>query len=223
VSQLSQLGNSGYLGRNLKNMGIKEIVKTETAIVVKSLNSLMGILSGIVSDGELNNKEILFLKTWCDENRHITGEYPANIVFRRVHEVLIDGVITDEERQRLLRELKVISGNYFSTTGSAMPEHIESIFDNDPTIIYENNEFVFTGEFIFGTRAACQRAVLRRGGTIKDCMTLSANYLVIGSRSSPDWIAENFGRKIQKAVKMASSGEYEIAIIREADWTMSLK
>ena len=122
--------------------------KMETSLIIKSLNSLMGIIAGVVGDGELNNKEILFLKTWCDENRHIAGEYPANIIFRSVHEVLIDNVITEEERVHLLHVLKNISGNDFSNTGSALPEHIESIFDNDPTVILANNEFVFTGEFI---------------------------------------------------------------------------
>jgi NAD-dependent DNA ligase len=201
----------------------KKITKIETAIIVKSLNSLMGIVSGLVSDGELNDREILFLKTWCDENRHIAGEYPANIIYRRVHEVLIDGVITDEEREHLLTELKIISGTDFANTGSALPEQIESIFDNDPTVIYEGNEFVFTGKFLYGTRNACQDAVTRRGARVKDYITQETNYLVIGTRSSPEWITENFGRKIQKAAEMASSGEYEISIMREVDWTMSLK
>jgi NAD-dependent DNA ligase len=201
----------------------KKMKKIETSIIVKSLNSLMGIISGLVSDGELNDKEILFLKTWTDENRHIAGEYPANIIFRRVHEVLIDSIITDKEREHLLNELKIISGNDFAMTGSAMPEQIESIFDNDPTVIYAGNEFVFTGKFLFGTRNACEETVIKRGARVKDYITQDTNYLVIGTRSSPEWITENFGRKIQKAAEMASSGEYEISIIREVDWTMSLK
>ena len=58
---------------------------------------------------------------------------------------------------------------------------------------------------------------------MKDYITEKTNYLVIGTRTSPDWIAENFGRKIQKAAEMATSGNYEISIIREADWVMGLK
>ena len=59
--------------------------------------------------------------------------------------------------------------------------------------------------------------------TFDQHLTNQTNYLVIGSRSSPDWITENFGRKIQKAAEMASSGDFEIAIIREADWAMQVK
>jgi hypothetical protein len=58
---------------------------------------------------------------------------------------------------------------------------------------------------------------------VKNYITNNTNYLVIGTRTSPDWIAENFGRKIQKAAEMSSSGDYEIAIIREVDWAMNLK
>jgi NAD-dependent DNA ligase len=197
--------------------------KIETALIVKSLNSLMGILSGIISDGDLNDKEILFLKTWSMENPHIASEYPANIIYRRIHEVLLDGIITEEERSHLLIELKNISGNDFSNTGSALPEQISTIFDDDPHLVFEENEFVFTGDFIFGTRASCKQATVKRGASVKDYITQNTNYLVIGSRCSPAWIVDNFGRKIQKAADMASSGEFEISIIREVDWSMNLK
>jgi NAD-dependent DNA ligase len=196
--------------------------RQDTALIVKSLNSLMGIVSGLVSDGELNEKEILFLKTWCDEHRLIAGEYPANIIFRRVHEVLLDGVISTDEREFLLRELTILSGSHFAETGSAQSELIDGLFDDDPSVIFDSNEFVFTGKFMFGTREACEAATLKRGATVKKDITQKTNYLVIGSRASPEWIAENFGRKIQKAADMANSGDFEIAIVREVDWTLSL-
>jgi NAD-dependent DNA ligase len=202
---------------------IRKNAKLETSLIIKSINSLLGIVSGIVSDGELNELELRYLKIWCDENKHIANQYPANIIFRRIHEVFIDSVITQEEREYLLNELKIISGNDFSNTGSALPEHIESVFDDDPTVIFNQNEFVFTGRFMFGTRSACESAVLQRGGMVKNYITNSTNYLVIGTRTSPEWIAENFGRKIQKAAEMSSSGDYEISIIREVDWAMNLK
>ncbi len=47
-------------------MDLNKHKKIETSLIIKSLNSLMGIIAGIVGDGELNNKEILFLKNLCD-------------------------------------------------------------------------------------------------------------------------------------------------------------
>ncbi len=189
---------------------------------LKCLQTLMGILNGLLCDGHLSDSEILFLKTWLSENREFAGEYPINIVYRKVNEVLIDNTVTDEERQHLTTVLKDISGGNFIETGAALPTHIASVFDDDPHVIFDGNLFVFTGDFTFGTRKECCRAVESRGGFFKDHITLDTNYLVVGDRASPDWIVENFGRKIQKAAEMASSGQYEISIIREVDWVMAL-
>ncbi len=81
---------------------------------------------------------------------------------------------------------------------------------------------MLTGEFLYGTRSSCEDAIQKRGGLTKSTVTKQTNYLVVGSMASPDWIVANFGRKIQAAAEMAQSGQYEIAIIREADWAMAL-
>ena len=67
-------------------------VSIDAAIVMKSLKNLMGIVNGLVCDNQLADSEIQYLATWLEENCHIAVEYPANIVFRRVSEVLADGV-----------------------------------------------------------------------------------------------------------------------------------
>lgn len=190
--------------------------------ITKSLNTLMGIVSGVVCDGHLHDNEIHFLSTWLKENEDISQIYPANVISRRVAEVLQDGVITVDEKEHLIKELTVLSGTDFSNTGSALPEHIHSVFDDDPHIIFEENIFVLTGEFLYGTRSSCEDAIQKRGGLTKSTVTKQTNYLVVGSMASPDWIVANFGRKIQAAAEMAQSGQYEIAIIREADWAMAL-
>ncbi len=201
---------------------ISKRVSIDQRLVTKSLNTLMGIVNGVICDDELTDTEVKFLSVWMLENQHIASTYPANVIFRRINEVLSDGIITSEERQQLLKELKILSGNDFSNTGAALPEHIQSIFDDDPLVVFEDNTFVFTGEFLFGTRDACIRAVQKRGGLTSESVTRKTNYLIVGSKSSPDWIVENFGRKIQKAAEMAESGDYEISIIREVDWVMSI-
>lgn len=202
---------------------IGKAISIEKSITTKGLNTLAGIISGLVSDGELNDKEILYLKTWCDDNRDLATVYPASIVFRRVHEILADGIIEKLERECLLHELQTISGNFFAQTGAAMPEIIASCLDDDPTVIFPSRHFVFTGEFVFGPRSACERATQRHDGLTDANVTRKTNYLVIGSLASPAWITANFGRKIQEAAKMAESGEYDISIIRENDWAMALR
>ncbi len=195
----------------------------DTRRSAKGLQSLMGIVSGLVCDGHLNDNEIRYLKTWMNDNEDLASIYPANIVYRRVREVLIDDLITEEERDHLTKEMQILTGNNCMETGAALPEHIASVFDDDPHVIFEQNVFVLTGEFLWGTRKECFREIEKRGGLPKDSVTKETNYLVIGTMSSPDWIVSNFGRKIQKAAEMVESGNAEISIIREVDWSMALK
>ena len=182
----------------------------------------MGIVNGIVCDNQLLDSEINYLSIWLKENESIKKIYPANIIFRRVTEVIRDGIITEQERSHLLVELKALCGNEFTNTGSAIPEHINSVFDDDPHVIHKDRVFVLTGGFIYGTRNYCHETIKNKGGIPEDSLTKKTNYLVVGSTASPDWIIANFGRKIQKAAEMAASGDYEISIIREADWVMAL-
>lgn len=188
----------------------------------KALNTLMGIVSGIICDSQLVDSEISYLLTWMKDNDAIRKLYPANIIYRRINEVIRDGVITEQERSHLLAELKALSGNDFSNTGSAIPEHISSVFDDDPLVVHKEKVFVLTGGFLYGTRKYCHETIKKNGGITDDLVTKKTNYLVVGSTASPDWIVANFGKKIQKAAEMAASGDYEISIIREADWVMSL-
>ena len=191
-------------------------------LVTRSLNQLMGIVNGIVCDGHLHDGEVHFLSTWLQENEQLKVVYPANIIYRLIREALSDGVLTQDEKDHLLKSLVEISGNDFWKTGAVLPEPIAKVFDDDPTVIFQDNIFVMTGEFMFGTRNACHKVTEMRGGLTGDNVTKRTNYLVIGSRASPAWIETNFGRKIQKAAEMADSGEFEIAIIRETDWAMAL-
>lgn len=195
----------------------------DTRRTAKGLQSLHGVLSGLVCDGHLSDHEILYLKTWMQENEDLASVYPANIVYRRVHEVLLDDHISDEERQHLTKEIQALTGNNFVETGAALPEHIASVFDDDPHVILDGNLFVFTGEFLWGSRKECIKEVEKRGGLAKDHMTNDTNYLVIGTMASPDWIVANFGRKIQRAAEMVQSGQHNISIVREVDWSMALK
>jgi NAD-dependent DNA ligase len=182
----------------------------------------MGIVNGVLCDGHLHDSEVHFLSTWLEENEQLKTVYPASVIYRLIREALSDGVLTQVEKEHLLKSLSAVSGNEFWKTGAALPETIASVFDDDPTVVFTDNIFVMTGEFMFGTRNACHKATESRGGMTSDNVTQRTNYLVIGSMVSPAWIEANFGRKIQKAAEMAESGGFEIAIIRETDWAMAL-
>lgn len=180
----------------------------------RAMEHLLGMVTGIVADEHLHDKEVLMLRTWIAENPEATTAFPGSLIAKKIEEVLEDGVITDIERGHLLSVLTELSSNDFAATGSASPEVLQLPIEDCVTIDFRNSMVCFTGEFIYGTRAACERLVLKAGAMCADNVSKKVDILVIGTRVSPDWVHTSFGRKIQRAVELQTEG-HSIEIISE--------
>ncbi len=121
--------------------------------LTQAVQTLIGICSGIVSDGMLHDREIAFLSTWLEENIEVATTWPGSDIYRQVREILADGLITPEERERMLDVLQNLSGVFFANTGAAAPEGPSLPIDDDPSIYFRNMAFCFTGKFLYGTRS----------------------------------------------------------------------
>ena len=186
--------------------------------LVKASQTLMGLCSGLIADGMVHEREVLFLRSWLAENPEVTSVWPGLSIAKRVSEIVADGVITTEERDGLLELLQSITSEHFNETGYAQPEGPAELFDDDPCIVYPGRTFGFTGKFFFGTRAACERAVEKRGASTDDSVSKKIDYLIVGGMVSPDWITSSYGLKLQKAKQLQDSG-HEIVITSERLWT----
>jgi hypothetical protein len=60
----------------------------------RSLGLLVGIIQGILGDGELTEREIRFLDAWLRDNDAISTSWPGDILHQKIRAVLEDGVIT---------------------------------------------------------------------------------------------------------------------------------
>lgn len=189
--------------------------------LTKAAVSLLGICAGILADGHLHDREVLFLSNWLREHEEVADVWPGSEIARRVEAILADSIITEEERKELKEALEAISGNYFSDTGYAAPEGPVLPVDDDPSIFFRDMTFCFTGKFLYGTRAACERVILGLGGVAVDNITKDLNYLVIGTLIEPTWANTTYGRKIEKAVNYRDSG-CELVIVSEKQWTAAL-
>ena len=52
-------------------------VSTDARVLTRSCESLLGICSGILADGNLNDQEIRYLDNWLDNNRNIANTWPG--------------------------------------------------------------------------------------------------------------------------------------------------
>lgn len=180
----------------------------------KAIEHLMGMVTGMVADSHLHDMEIQLLQTWLAQHPEATQDFPGSIIARKVHEVLADGVITEAERTHLLEVLTEMASTDFSATGSAAPEVMALPIEDCVSIDFSNTMVCLTGEFIYGTRAACERLILAAGAMCADNVSKKVEILVVGTRVSPDWAHTTFGRKIQRAMELQEQG-HAIEIISE--------
>lgn len=180
----------------------------------RAIEHLMGMITGMVADAELNDREILLLRTWLTEHPEALEVFPGSVVARKVHAVLEDGVITEDERAHLMETLVGLSATEFSLTGSSSPEVASLPIEDAVTVDLPDSVVCLTGEFLFGTRAACERLVLKTGAMCTDTVSKKVDILVVGTKVSPNWAHTSFGRKIQQAVALQEKG-HPIEIISE--------
>jgi hypothetical protein len=195
-------------------------VATEARLLRRSCDALIGICGGVIADGVLNDVEIAFLRTWLAENPALCQTWPGEIIYRRVSDVLADGIITEDERSYLVSTLQELVGGSFSEDG-AIPTGASGLpLDKAASVHIPGRSFCFTGQFIYGTRSACERAVIERGGTVST-VKKSLHYLVVGDMASRDWRHQSFGTKIEHAMELKSTG-HSLSVISESQWAASL-
>lgn len=183
---------------------------------------LLGILSGIVADGNIEDNEVLFLSTWLAENKQLVNVWPVSIIKERILLILKDGIISQDEKNELLSLLQEISGNLFNKTGSPSPDTplTHKILSVECPVI-EGNLFCFTGTFLFGSRSACIKATVSHKGRATDSLTTSVDYLVVGSHTTRSWKFGSYGNKIDQAVSWQEQYGKPL-IIDEPLWLKSL-
>lgn len=181
------------------------------------INQLIGLLCGIAADDVLMDLEIQSVIDWVNDNENTITEWPINILLQRLKEIVVDGEISDTDRQDFLEMIKKITGTHFSETGSATASTTECFEDDIESIHYYGSTFCFTGVFITGTRATVQEIAKRKGAKTTKDVSKNTNYLVIGTTESADWRFASYGRKIERALQLKTES-YPITIITEQTW-----
>ena len=182
--------------------------------VFSNIQQLLGFLTGIASDGVLNDDEITALQDWLDSNESIKSVWPASVVVTRLAVILEDGIITDEEREDLMATVDHITG----TEGQKIEFDYESPTaaweDQVDELTIDGSTFCLTGEFVSGDRLAVSTLLHCQGGKTQSNVNKSVDYLVIGTLASQDWLYSSHGRKIEKAFLIRREGS-PIKIITE--------
>lgn len=198
------------------------ITKTlDNRALTKASQVLTGIVTGIVADGQLHDMEIQMLSAWLSANRAVTVSWPGNAIAALVGQVLADGHVSEEERRHLLGNLQSLVGSDFSETGTVSSEVCVLPFDTGTLNFTPGQRLCFTGEFLYGTRNACEQLAMSAGLETAASVSKKLYALIVGSHISPDWVNTSYGLKIARAMALRDEG-CDILIIHERDWIHAL-
>lgn len=183
----------------------------------RSIDELIGLSKGIAADEIATQGEAEFLLKWIEANRNIADQWPVNAIYARLKDMLIDGILDQDEQKELLEIITNFTGQIPPAEEIANMSTALPIDSPPPELVIPGRTFCFTGKFVCGSRKDCQNAVVVTGGLVAKSLTMATNYLVIGMVGSKDWIHTSYGRKIEQAVEMKNQGR-NIHIVAEDHW-----
>lgn len=173
---------------------------------VGQIEELVGFLTGVASDGVLNDQEVEALSSWLDVNESVKDTWPASVIVNRLNNVLEDGIITEEECQDLLQTVNQITGNSSEGDDIGYESSTEVWEDKVDTLEIAGKTFCLTGEFVSGDRDTVDTMLRLRGAETSPNVNKNVDYLVIGTLASRDWLYTSHGRKIEKALLLKREG-----------------
>lgn len=198
----------------------ERLISSQLNSMRQSLGALVGIAQGMLCDGVLNDAEILSLRQWFATNERLAHAWPGDVVYDKVKEVLSDGVITEQERNHLLKVLGDLIGAA-PTDLAAAARVTELAYDDVERIDFQQRSFLFTGNFVHGPRKNCESEIKARGGVVSKVVTRNLNYLVIGGLGSAEWKHGSFGLKIEKVMQYKRE-RAPILVLKETIWRQAL-
>jgi NAD-dependent DNA ligase len=193
----------------------------EARIDRRSADALIGLAAGITADGMINQQEAKFLESWIATNLVHLDDPVVNLLYRRLADMLADGVLDAEESEELLGMLRSFSGlpvgNPSTCKNAFTPPNDLPLCRPAPDLEWNGRLFVFTGVMAYGPRKACEALVVERNGQIGAGVSKKVHYLVVGTIGNDQWLHSTYGTKIMKAVELRESGA-PIAIVSEEHW-----
>lgn len=182
---------------------------------------LLGIVQGLLSDGQLQDSEIRFLRDWLNANEALSSCWPGDVLREQVEEVLRDGCITETEREHLVSTLQELIGGRLDDLAES-PMVTQLAMDEGDDIQFDDRVFCLTGDFVFGPRETCEAAIVRRGGQIKAGVSKKVDFVVVGGLGSKEWKHGGFGTKVERAVELQREGA-KVRIVHEDAWAEALR
>lgn len=187
----------------------------------RSVSELLGFARGIVCDGKVDPEEARALRRWLSANPDVATSFPGRQIAERITAIFQDGRVDEDECEALRELLDATIGQEEGEEVSVRNATRLGLDDPPPKLVFDGQTYVFTGNFYFGSRKDCERAVIERGGRCESSVTNRTNVVVIGTVASRDWAEATHGTKYLRALELREQGR-PVAIVAEAHWVAAL-
>lgn len=181
---------------NLQNIIKQKKPKAYTIPVSDSTRSiirLIGIIEGIICDGNIEEKEVAYLREWLNEHSELKGNYQYDAALHA-----LDGT------------------KDITSTLAAIVNPIETKTETINNIDLSGKVVCVTGEFESGSRSEIEQHLTELGAKISPSVVKTLDYLIVGGHGSASWSCGNYGSKVKKALEMQEKGR-NIQIVSESD------
>ena len=190
--------------------------------ITATIQTMQGVAYGIIADDKISDEEIALFKEWIDENEFLTGTYPYDDIVKILNSILADGIITENEKEKLKAFLSefvdtTTSNNLSETDLKELKDaySVNAICTKNPEIILKDRTFCFTGKSKYASREELAQLVEDCHGSFRNNISSRTNYLIVGLDGSEHWTYSTYGRKIEKAIDLNKTGKGNIQIIQE--------
>lgn len=189
-------------------------------ITSRQIDELIGLARGLIADDQINQSEVEFLQKWLAANSIISDQPVVRVLYRRVTQMLADGIVDDDEKHELIDTLKSFVRSDIEL-GEVLKSTSLPLCDPAPTLTFPNQRYCFTGTFNFGQRKECEKAVTELGAQVGG-LSQKTNVLVVGIYATESWKHSSFGNKIMQACEYRDA-RLPICIVSEPHWVSHLK
>ena len=191
----------------------------ESEIKKNKINQFIGVLHGVIADGEVLSGEVAYLAEWLKKNKEIAHKYPMNAVLLAIEEAMADGYLSPDELDDIKQLIeRIVPPLRASNNRADIPL---APWDEEDIVSLKGNSFCLTGDFISGSRKSIISQTEKAGGIYHKVITKKTSYLFVGFEGSEMYSFGHFGTKIQKAIELRPNTG--IKILTEEVWLTSLQ
>lgn len=190
--------------------------------ITTDLQTLQGILHGILADGVVNDAEINNLGEWLSGNNHLNNYYPYDEIRSLVLNIVSDKVITEDEKLIF----KAYVNQFVELTNPDIKARLQEEIHNvpisgictsDPVVEFHGKKFCVTGIFTRQSRKEILNKIVALGGIVSSDVSSVTNYLIVADHGNPTWAFSCYGRKVEQAINLRKQGN-SIMLINEYDF-----